>query len=214
MGNREALLAGAKQCLFDKGYGRTTARDIASAAGVSLAAIGYHFGSKETLLNTAMIEAVGEWGEAVGMAGESAPDDSVSPEERFVATWDRVRETFVEYRGLWSAQYEAIAQIDRAPELKEALGGVQRTARLAIAAMFQGLNEVPDNEDELVLGTFYQALLAGLAVQWLVAPETSPTGRDFLRGLELAGERVFGRVPGAEGQALSGGSRRAREAAL
>ncbi|MGH4006514.1 MAG: TetR family transcriptional regulator, partial [Pseudonocardiaceae bacterium] len=44
MGNREDLLAGAKRCLYEKGYGRTTARDIAAAAGgVSLAAIGYHF---------------------------------------------------------------------------------------------------------------------------------------------------------------------------
>ncbi|GAA0676015.1 TetR/AcrR family transcriptional regulator [Kitasatospora atroaurantiaca] len=192
MGNREDLLAGAKRCLFEKGYGRTTARDIASAAGVSLAAIGYHFGSKEALLNSAMLEAVGEWGEAVETAVASAVDSSASPEERFVETWDGVRKTFVEYRGLWSAQYEAIAQIDHAPELKEALGGVQRMARLGLAAMFQGLKEVPDTEDELALGTFYQALLAGLAVQWLVAPEQAPSGRDFLRGLELASGRVLG----------------------
>jgi hypothetical protein len=48
--NRDALLLAAKKCLWEKGYNRTTARDIASAAGVSLAAIGYHFSSKETLL--------------------------------------------------------------------------------------------------------------------------------------------------------------------
>lgn len=192
MGNREDLLAGAKRCLFEKGYGRTTARDIASAAGVSLAAIGYHFGSKEALLNAAMLEATGEWGEAVSAALSTAVDGEATPEERFVATWDRIRETFVDFRGLWSAQYEAIAQIDRTPELKEALGGVQRMARLAISAMFQGVEEVPDTEDELVLGTFYQALLAGLAVQWMVAPEQAPTGRDFLRGLKLAGEKLQG----------------------
>ena len=34
MGNREDLLAGAKKCLYEKGYARTTARDIASAADV------------------------------------------------------------------------------------------------------------------------------------------------------------------------------------
>ncbi|GAA5003457.1 hypothetical protein GCM10025734_40840 [Kitasatospora paranensis] len=62
MGNREDLLAGAKRCLYEKGYGRTTARDIASAAGVSLAAIGYHYGSKEALLTQATIQALGEWG--------------------------------------------------------------------------------------------------------------------------------------------------------
>ncbi len=193
MGNREDLLAGAKRCLFEKGYGRTTARDIASAAGVSLAAIGYHFGSKETLLNAAMLEATGEWGEAVGAALVSAEDSTMTPQERFAATWDRVGETFVEYRGLWAAQYEAIAQIDRTPELKEALGGVQRVARLALSAIFQGLPEVPDAEEELILGTFYQALLAGYAVQWLLDADQAPSGQDFLRGLQLAAERVLGR---------------------
>lgn len=193
MGNREDLLAGAKRCLSEKGYGRTTARDIASAAGVSLAAIGYHFGSKEALLNAAMLEATGDWGEAVDAAMSDAVDGTATPEERFVATWERVGETFVEYRGLWAAQYEAIAQIDRTPELKEALGGVQRMARLALSAMFQGLKDVPDTEDELALGTFYQALLAGYAVQWLVDSEQAPGGREFLRGLQLAAERVLGR---------------------
>ncbi|MDH6578952.1 TetR/AcrR family transcriptional regulator [Kitasatospora sp. MAP5-34] len=195
MGNREDLLAGAKRCLFEKGYGRTTARDIASAAGVSLAAIGYHFGSKEALLNAAMMEATRDWGEAVDSAILTDPDGTVTPEERFAVTWERVGETFVEFRGLWAAQFEAIAQIDRTPELKEALGGVQRMARLALSAMFQGVKEVPDTEDELLLGTFYQALLAGYAVQWLLDPAQAPSGRDFLRGLELAAGRVLGRPP-------------------
>ena len=53
MGNREDLLAGAKRCLYEKGYASTTARDIATASGTSLAAIGYHFGSKEALMNQA-----------------------------------------------------------------------------------------------------------------------------------------------------------------
>ena len=33
MGNREDLLAGAKKCLYEKGYARTTARDIAPRPG-------------------------------------------------------------------------------------------------------------------------------------------------------------------------------------
>src|SRR5262249_60393129 len=66
MGNREALLAGAKRCLIEKGYARTTARDIAAASGGSLAAIGYHFGSKDALMNQALYGRIGAWGEAAG----------------------------------------------------------------------------------------------------------------------------------------------------
>src|SRR5580700_9681402 len=61
MGNREDLLAGAKRCLVEKGYAATTARDIAAASGVSLAAIGYHFGSKDALMNQAVYDSVGDW---------------------------------------------------------------------------------------------------------------------------------------------------------
>ncbi len=61
MSNRDALLLAAKKCLLEKGYNRTTARDIASAAGVSLAAIGYHFASKDALLTEALLLAFGEW---------------------------------------------------------------------------------------------------------------------------------------------------------
>ncbi len=61
MGNREDLLAGAKRCLIEKGYAATTARDIAAASGVSLAAIGYHFGSKDALMNQAVFDSVGDW---------------------------------------------------------------------------------------------------------------------------------------------------------
>jgi AcrR family transcriptional regulator len=51
----------AEKCLLEKGYNRTTARDIVSSAGVSLAAIGYHFSSKEALLTEALLDSFGEW---------------------------------------------------------------------------------------------------------------------------------------------------------
>ena len=50
MGHREDLLEGAKRCLLEKGYGRTTARDLVQASGTNLASIGYHYGSKDALL--------------------------------------------------------------------------------------------------------------------------------------------------------------------
>ena len=49
MGNREDLFAGARQVILERGVAKATAREIANAAGVSLAAIGYHFGSKDEL---------------------------------------------------------------------------------------------------------------------------------------------------------------------
>ncbi|MFC7479844.1 TetR/AcrR family transcriptional regulator [Luedemannella flava] len=68
MGNREKLLDGALTCLLQKGYARTTARDIATTAGVSLAAIGYHFGTTEALLSAALFQAMGRWAEQLEQA--------------------------------------------------------------------------------------------------------------------------------------------------
>ncbi|MET8697379.1 TetR/AcrR family transcriptional regulator [Kitasatospora sp. NPDC058032] len=193
MGNREDLMAGAKRCLTEKGYGRTTARDIAAASGVSLAAIGYHFGSKEALLNAALIEATGEWGDVLVAVVARANETSDDPEERFVAVWDGVLESIAAHRGLWASQFEAMVQVERVPELREALGEVQKNARLGLSALFQGLPEVADTEEELSRGTFYQALLVGLAGQWLAAPDMAPGGRGLLRGLELVGGSVLKR---------------------
>ncbi|MER7750744.1 TetR/AcrR family transcriptional regulator [Kitasatospora sp. NPDC097643] len=192
MGNREDLMAGAKRCLYEKGYGRTTARDIANASGVSLAAIGYHFGTKDALLNAAMIEAIGEMGEALATVVAEAGQVSESPEVRFAAIWNGLRDVFVEHRGLWAAQFEALAQAGQAPELAEAFAAAQKEGRLGLAALFQGLPEVADTDEELVRGAFYQTLLAGYAAQWLAAPDLVPTGADFVLGLRLVSESVLG----------------------
>ena len=72
--NREQLLEGALQCLRTKGYSRTTARDIAGASGANLASIGYHFGSKEALLNAAMIRLLEQRNRQVGRLATSAGD--------------------------------------------------------------------------------------------------------------------------------------------
>lgn len=48
----------ASALFLEKGFGRTTTRDIASAAGVNLALVNYYFRSKEELFKTIMLETV------------------------------------------------------------------------------------------------------------------------------------------------------------
>src|SRR3954454_7693733 len=72
--HRDALLKAAKELLRDQGYARITARDLVAASGTNLASIGYHFGSKEALLNEAIAASFTEWNErltqaAMGEAG-------------------------------------------------------------------------------------------------------------------------------------------------
>jgi AcrR family transcriptional regulator len=183
MGNREDLLAAAKRCLYEKGYARTTARDIAAASGVSLAAIGYHFGSKDALMNAARIEAIGEWWEELGRTLAADADPDADPMERFEAIWTRVVESFDTHRPLWTASFELVAQLDQAPEVRTAVADAQQRARLGLAALFHGLDPALDEKRAWAVGSFYLALLPGVMAQWLIDPEHAPTGRDLAEAL-------------------------------
>ncbi|KIZ16500.1 TetR/AcrR family transcriptional regulator [Streptomyces natalensis] len=156
MGNREDLLAGAKRCLIERGWGRTTVRDIAAAAGVSHAAIGYHFGSRDALLTQALVEAVDELGEE--LAGQS-------PGDRTEDRWEALIDSFTTHRALWVAQLEAAVQAQHSPEVRERLADGQRQGR-------EGLG-----------GSVPLALLSGLMLQWLVDPEHAPSAADVIAEL-------------------------------
>lgn len=181
MGNREDLLAGARRCLYEKGYVRTSARDIAAAAGTSLAAIGYHFGSKEALLNAALVQATAEWGDelerVIGREIEPADD----PLRRFELTWARIIDSFATHRDLWATQFKLLAEIDDLPHRSELLGQVP-TARLALAELF-GYHDHEADPDPLVVGTFLQALLTGVLTQWMTDPDQAVSGSDLARSM-------------------------------
>jgi AcrR family transcriptional regulator len=190
VGNREALLDAAKRCLFEKGYANTTARDIATSAGTSLAAIGYHYGSTEALLNAAMIEAMGEWGEQLAVTlAQEAPDDADDKDadalagfERF---WTRVIESFEGQRKIWAASFELFALVDRVPELRRQLAEANEEARLGLGEVFGGLDPATDLARTRAVGSFYQALISGIVAQWLIDPERAPTAGEITEGLRI-----------------------------
>ncbi|MEV8534766.1 TetR/AcrR family transcriptional regulator [Streptomyces sp. NPDC051211] len=180
MGNREDLLAGARRCLEEKGYLRTTVRDIAAAAGVSSAAIGYHFGSREVLLNQALFAAMEEWSEEIG----SLTGVGETPEERYVDVWTRKVRSFSEQRWLWTASVEAFVHAQTSPELLAILAAGQRVSRRQIAAQLRGVPEAEVAEaDVRGLASVQMAVLTGVMTQWITDPEYAPDGRDIVAGL-------------------------------
>jgi AcrR family transcriptional regulator len=193
MGNREDLLEGAKRCLLEKGYARTTVRDIAGAAGVSMAAIGYHYGSREALLNEAMFEAMGEWYEAIGRAMAGRIDPSATPEQRYAQMWTAIIDAFEESRQVWVATFEAFVVTEHNAELKKQLAAGQQEGVRGLAAALAGIPE-DEVDDELArtVGAVQTALLSGIMTQHLLDPEHAPTAEEVLAGL-----RALGRLAGA-----------------
>lgn len=178
MGNREDLLAGAKRCVMRKGFSQVTARDLAEAAGVSLAAIGYHFGSKDVLLTQAMIALMDEWGEQF-QAIPAVPDEG-DPVTRFGVMWDRLFSVFTANRPLAAASFEVFPAAEQTPELRERLAAAQAAARRGLICQLHGVDEdTVSDETAATVGSLYLALLSGVLAQWLIAPAAAPGGADL-----------------------------------
>lgn len=198
MGHREDLLEGAKRCLLEKGYARTTARDIVAASGANLASIGYHYGSKDALMRQAIIASSEEWGAGVAQvpAGDQAVPADAAPLERFAAVWDLFLQRIATEREFIAAQVEVLGLLPRDAALREAIGEVLPEGGEGLVAIFEGVPDTEvDAEAARVVGSFYQALLTGLMVQSLLTPDSMPTGRDLAAALRrvTAGE-VLGKA--------------------
>ena len=194
MGHREDLLAAARRCLSERGWARTTARDLVAASGTNLASIGYHFGSKEALLTEALAESFDEWAHrvlalAVAAVSEVKPESGAQapdtdPVRVLLASWGAIRDSFgPEYRGLSMAFVEALAQAERQPELRPQLAATYRRSRAQVAAMATEALAGLDERQAATLASFQIALCDGLLVQWLLDPDATPSGAELVNAL-------------------------------
>ncbi|RLU96727.1 TetR family transcriptional regulator [Streptomyces griseocarneus] len=191
MGHREDLLEGAKACLLEKGWVRTTARDIVAASGANLASIGYHYGSKDALMRAAFVKLTEEWGAAMSRALEARTPAGVSREELLAARWDTLIAGFEENRKFWEVQLEVVGQLGANPELKKWLAGIFPEGRAGLVGVFEGVEDSRVSEEATrTAGAFHHALFIGLWVQWIIDPGRAPTGAELVEGMRraLAGE--------------------------
>jgi AcrR family transcriptional regulator len=194
--NREQLLSGALTCLHEKGYARTTARDIAAASGANLASIGYHFGSKENLMNEAVALTCEEWTEAIGAATFSEPD--VPPLERVARSWQAMIGAFEERRNELVSFVEAMAQAERSDELRERMAALYRRLRDAVAEMVRtslGDQAELSGADARVVASYLIAVCDGLVLQWLLDPEDTPDADQLIGALGAALAQAFDSEP-------------------
>jgi AcrR family transcriptional regulator len=181
---REQLLEGAIECLKTKGYARTTARDIAAASGANLASIGYHFGSKEGLLNAAIIQMYEEWTEQMGAAAFADPE--ASPLVQMANSWVAMLDAFEEQRPLMVAFVEAMAQAERSDDLRRQMATHLSESRQRVAQMVRSsLGEV-EGVDAAVVASFLMAVSDGLVIQYLLSPDATPTGEELVTSLGAA----------------------------
>jgi len=192
MGHREDLLDGAKRCLYDKGYARTTARDIVAASGTNLASIGYHYGSKEALMNAALFKAIEEWGDELERALATDIDPDATPIERFEWFWTQVIASVATHRPVWAATFEMFGQIERAREVRELVSEAYQESRRAWAGLLSRIDAAAEPHLAFAVGSFHQALLSGVLAQWLVDPDHAPSASDLTEALRTVASQVAG----------------------
>ncbi|MEU4348537.1 TetR/AcrR family transcriptional regulator [Streptomyces sp. NPDC023838] len=183
MGHREDLLEGAKRCLLEKGFARTTARDIVKESGTNLASIGYHYGSKDALLAQAYIALVEGVSDAFDAPGGTAATEPGSL-ERFQEVWSNIIATMEQPGSMWHLSMEIIAMGDQLPGVRDHLAKAQREGARGIIPMFMGGVEAEVGDDEVdTLGKFYMTLMMGLIAQWTFDPGTAASGAELTEGL-------------------------------
>ncbi|MGW5575145.1 TetR/AcrR family transcriptional regulator [Nocardia thailandica] len=171
MGTREDLLAAAKQCLADRGYARTTVRDIVAASGTNLAAINYHFGTRDKLLTQAMIESSAT---AVQQILDTVAADE--PGDRLTEFLRRLVDSFTTDRAVWVANAESYPQAIHTPELRAELAAAQARARRGLAELF-------GHDGDESVGALLQTMIGGLLLQWLIDPEHAPSPERLVTGM-------------------------------
>jgi AcrR family transcriptional regulator len=185
--HREQLLEGAIRCLQEKGYARTTARDIAAAANANLASIGYHFGSKEALLNEALMRSFEAWTEQ--LVERTLAQSESAPLERLLASWKVMLASFEEVKPLLVAFMESIAQAQHSDELRAQLAAHYHQIRETVADTVRtslGPDAADNGADAEVVASFLIAVCDGFTIQWLLDPQRTPDGQQLADSLTAA----------------------------
>jgi AcrR family transcriptional regulator len=188
VGHKEDLLVGAKRALFEKGYARTTARDIVALSGTNLGSIGYHYGSTEALMTAAMLSAMEDWGDKIALA-LAGPGEA--GEEHLVGFWRRVIGSITEDRALWMASIEVVVQAEHNPQLREQLAGGIEQGRRGMASLITGVPEDQlDEQTVRTVGAVQMALMSGILTQWFTDPGNAPGPEEIVAGIRALGTRA------------------------
>ena len=179
MGNREDLLEGARKAILERGLAKVTARDIATAAGVSLAAIGYHFGSKDRLVTEALTETLGS---GIGDRMEDANRaGGYQPLSRGLSeTWTQLLAILRDNREDMMLSMENLVRVARSEDSRTYMAEASEHAYADLSRALRETHPALSDEQSRALGKLLFTLFQGVALLWLAAPDV-----DLLDGAEL-----------------------------
>jgi len=208
MGTKEtksALLAAARRLIGERGYANTSVRELAAAAGTNVAAVNYHFGSRENLLNEAMLEFFKEW---AGRSAEVDVDPQAEPLKQLAERSRPIIDGIPAAQPAFVMALEVLLQARRAPELHTRIAEhyieLRRMAMQGMAETQRG-RELPPRILE-VAASYMIAVADGLQLQALIDPDVVPTADElafFYESLAAAARAAAAPADGSEREADS-----------
>lgn len=166
----KALKEATRACIARQGLAATTSRDITREAGANLAAITYHFGSKDHLVAEALLEGFREWLAPTISVLEGTGD----PAARTVTAVRSLLEVFDAHQDAAPAYLQALAHAPAADPLREGIVALWQELRALLAADLVALRESGEVgawvDPEVMAGVLVD-VANGFVVQATVEPD-------------------------------------------
>lgn len=156
--------------MAEHGIAGTTSRAIATEAGANLAAITYHFASKDALVVEALLSGVREW---LRPALEALTGDG-DPVVRSLAGIQRLTEGYAAHRKFAPALLEALVYAPHSAELHTGIVELWDDVRTHLADDMTEMvehDDLPGWVDPDVMATLFIAVAQGLVLQATVDPD-------------------------------------------
>ncbi len=170
---RNRLLDATRNCIGQNGLAATTSRDITSRAEVNLAAITYHFGSKDQLVAEALLETLRDWLRPTLQVLAGGGD----PSTRAVTAIHTLVATFDAHRNDAPAFLQALVQAPRMESVQAGLAELWDELRELLSGdmtEMQRRNELAGWVEPAAMATLLIAVANGLVLQLAVDPGAPP----------------------------------------
>lgn len=175
----------------EAGSANITARDLVEASGTNLGSIGYHFGSKQALLDEAATAVFQEW--AATVTKTLTRDPEATPAETLASSLRRILDDFETLRPYFVGFIELASRSSRSETIREQLAVHYGKQRTEVAAMIsESIGEDFADADAVALASVLMAISDGLMLQSLIDPDDVPSSEELVR----ASGRALRRVPG------------------
>jgi AcrR family transcriptional regulator len=168
--SRQRLLDAAVALLAEKGVQATSVAEIGARAGMSRAAVNFHFGSKDALLAAVVARVIEEWQQAV-LTPELAEAEDFAGAMQAALTAHRkmVTEATTTYRVYYVLLLESLGP---SPQLRVEFVRLRRKFRTSFV---EGLRAAGVTEESGVdlegMAAWFVGALRGIAQQYLLEPD-------------------------------------------